>query len=129
MKPVPVALLLAFSILPAGAQTPAPPHRQGLPPGSLQELSVSLENLTDRVRPSVVQIYTTGYGLSEETDSSNTSSVSRQRGIGSGVILSADGFILTNAHVIQTARRMQVRFPSQRDAGPGKHSILRPLGE
>jgi len=81
------------------------------PPVSLGELSVSLEGLVNRVRPSVVQIFSTGYVTADEADSSNTAALlSRQRSTGSGIILSDDGYIVTNAHVVQGARRIQVRI-------------------
>src|SRR5580693_3008428 len=86
------------------------------PPVSLGELSVSLEGLVNRVRPSVVQIFSTGYVTADESDAgSNTAALlSRQRSTGSGIILSEDGFIVTNAHVVQGARRIQVRISSVR---------------
>ena len=78
---------------------------------SLHDLSGSFESLVDRVRPGVVQIFTTGYGVSEETDSGNAASVlSRQRATGSGVILTSDGYIVTNAHVVTGARHVQVKL-------------------
>jgi serine protease Do len=86
------------------------------PPVSLGELSVSLEGLVNRVRPAVVQIFSTGYVAADETDSSNTAALlSRQRSTGSGIVLSDDGFIVTNAHVVQGARRIQVRLSVARN--------------
>src|SRR6202167_2310259 len=85
------------------------------PPVSLGELSVSLEGLVNRVRPAVVQIFSNGYVTADETDSSNAAALlSRQRSTGSGIILSDDGFIVTNAHVVQGARRIQVRISAVR---------------
>jgi len=94
------------------------------PPVSLGELSVSLEGLVNRVRPSVVQIFSTGYVAADESDAGNTAAVlSRQRSTGSGIILSDDGFIVTNAHVVQGARRIQVRISAVR---PGRTPIFEP---
>jgi len=88
------------------------------PPVSLGELSVSLEGLVTRVRPAVVQIFSTGYVTADESETSNTAALlSRQRSTGSGIILSDDGFIVTNAHVVQGARRIQVRLSVVRRTG------------
>ncbi|MEO7143485.1 MAG: trypsin-like peptidase domain-containing protein [Bryobacteraceae bacterium] len=106
----------ALATVPACAQQPA---GSGLV--SLHDLSGSLESLVSRVRPAVVQIFSAGYGPVDEHDggiSGNTSSViSRQRSTGSGVILSADGYIVTNSHVVANARRVQVKLEGEA-AGP-----------
>lgn len=82
-------------------------------PASLRELSVSYEDLAARVRPAVVQIFSTGYVASEEGDGTSASSlISTQRATGSGVILTADGYIVTNNHVVQGARKIEVRLAS-----------------
>lgn len=100
---------------PAAAPDSAPAPEVKPPPVSLGELSVSLEGLVNRVRPSVVQIFSTGYVAADESDNGNTAAVlSRQRSTGSGIILSDDGFIVTNAHVVQGARRIQVRISAVR---------------
>jgi serine protease Do len=89
-----------------------------LPPVSLGEFSVSLEALVSRVRPAVVQIFSTGYVTADESESSNASALlSTQRSTGSGIIVSEDGFIVTNAHVVQGARRIQVRLSVARIHG------------
>jgi serine protease Do len=88
------------------------------PAVSLGELSISLESLVNRVRPAVVQIFSTGYVTASDTDSSNTAALlSQQRSTGSGILLSDDGFIVTNAHVVRGARRIQVRLSVARLRG------------
>jgi serine protease Do len=88
--------------------TPAPEKKSA---NALESLSVATEALTKKVSRSVVQIFSTGYTFNaEENNPSNTSLITRQRSTGSGVILSPDGFIVTNAHVVQGARKVQVRL-------------------
>ena len=88
----------------------------------LRDFSASLETLSHRVGPCVVQVYSSGYALSDVGDTANV--VTRQRDTGSGVILSADGYIITNRHVVANARRVQVRLPGTSTG----HSILQPGG-
>jgi len=73
----------------------------------LEEFSTSVQNLTARVSPSVVKIQVTRYRAAEE--GSNTDVVSgKQEAIGSGVIVDPEGYIITNAHVVQAAQKIQV---------------------
>jgi serine protease Do len=59
---------------------------------------------------SVVQVLVTGYGpVDERTRGGETGQViGRQRSIGSGAIVDPDGYIVTNAHVVAGAKRVQV---------------------
>ena len=95
---------------------------------AVQNLSISLEALARRVNRSVVKIVTTGYGLSEDTDSDDASLLTRQRATGSGVILTPDGYIATNAHVIQGARRIRVQLPVSERVEQKRRSIVKPAG-
>jgi serine protease Do len=78
----------------------------------LRQLSSSVEALVKRVSPSVVQVLVTGYGHLGESSRSNTGLVvERQRSLGSGVIIDPEGYIVTNAHVVSGAQRVQVVVP------------------
>jgi serine protease Do len=85
---------------------------------SLHDLSASLETLSHRVSRSVVQIFSTGYALSDSTESGAAAAmITRQRATGSGVILSSDGYIVTNGHVVANARTVRVRLPAEGTSG------------
>jgi serine protease Do len=114
---------------PQAVQNAAPTGETKPPPVSLGELSVSLEGLVNRVRPAVVQIFSTGYVTADESESSNTAALlSKQRSTGSGIILSDDGFIVTNAHVVRGARRIQVRLSVARTRS-GRAQTFEPEGK
>lgn len=80
-------------------------------PAVLQQLNSALESLVAKVSPAVVQIQVTGYGEVEESGRGQTALVARQRAIGSGVIVDSSGYIMTNAHVVEGARRIRVVLP------------------
>src|ERR1700751_5907941 len=85
----------------------------------LRKLNESAGALIKRVSPSVVQILVTGYGPLEEGEKGSTSSViGRQRAIGSGFVIEPSGYIMTNAHVVNGAQRVQVVLPPTIEEGP-----------
>ena len=94
---------------------------------ALVRLSGSLESLSEQVGPAVVQIFTTGYNTTPGNPESNL--LSREQNSGSGVILDPEGFILTNAHVVQGARRVQVLLARSLRGTPGGTSLLKPRGK
>ncbi len=90
------------------SQTPQVTH----PGDALHQLNDAVEALVQRVSPSVVQIMVTGYSSAEEGDSGQTSVVvGRQRALGSGVIVDPEGYIVTNAHVLNGAVKIEVIVP------------------
>src|SRR6202049_633570 len=80
-------------------------------PDVLVQLNGALEGLAAKVSSGVVQILVTGYGPAHEENRSQTALIVRQHAVGSGVIVDADGYIVTNAHVIEGGQRIRVALP------------------
>ncbi len=95
---------------------PAPTTAQQKPAPSqdpLVRMNEAIDALTSKVWPSVVQILVTSYGPREDLNRGDTSMVvGRQRSSGSGFVIDADGYIVTNAHVVSGAQRVQIVLPA-----------------
>jgi len=104
------SLVFVFGMLYAGnvsaqsptAQVGATPERGSV---TLTQLSASFESLAARISPSVVQILTRGFG---QVQGAGPGTVTSQEGTGSGVILDSEGYIITNAHVVAGAQKIEV---------------------
>jgi serine protease Do len=104
-----VPVLVLFTASTANAQSTAKPVPAQDP---LARMNESVDTLTRKVWPSVVQILVTSYGAREESGRADTSVViGRQRSSGSGFVIDPDGYIITNAHVVSGAQRVQVVLP------------------
>ena len=114
---------------PARAQAPAAARGQvsAVVP-ALSDLSRSLQDLSSKVSPSVVQIFVTGYASPDEEDRAATGEPQLERSSGSGVIVDPDGYIVTNAHVVENATRIEVELPFEASGGARGKSILKRRG-
>jgi serine protease Do len=118
-----VSVLLSLALLgaaPASAsaqQKPAAANAQQKPATSqdpLVRMNEAVDALTRKVWPSVVQILVTSYGAREDGVRGDASVVvGRQRSTGSGFVIDPDGYILTNAHVVSGAQRVQIVLPAE----------------
>jgi serine protease Do len=103
----------------AAAQSPQSTEPAPHSPDSLHQLNSSIETLVHRVSPAVIQILVTGYGTAETTEGGqNTAVIERHRAIGSGVIVDPDGYIVTNAHVVNGAQTIDVIVPPHPQSVP-----------
>ena len=104
---------LAVSGSTAVAQKPVPPPAPATvrAEDALVNWNASIDALTKKVWPSVVQILVTGYGARPAGRGGETAVVGQQRSVGSGFVIDADGYIMTNAHVVDGAQRVQVVLP------------------
>jgi serine protease Do len=116
-----IGLILAGSMTPAPANSdtrrvePAAPERRSSAAATL----VNFADVAERINPAVVNIDATARGRDEDRDRQpfepeEPGDGPPRRGTGSGVIVEADGHILTNHHVIERAERILVKLADGR---------------
>ena len=91
---------------------------------TLGDLSRSLQELSQKVSTSVVQIFVTGFAPPDDEDPQAAGQPILERTSGSGVIVDSDGYIVTNAHVVQNATRIEVELPLAATGGNPGRSII-----
>jgi serine protease Do len=79
---------------------------------TVNQFDSMVDALIKKVSPSVVQIIVTAYAPLEDSGKGNAGAViGRQRASGSGFVIDAEGYIITNAHVVNGAQRIEVVLP------------------
>lgn len=132
-----IFIIVIFLASGARAQQPS----QAVVSDPLAQLNSSLQRLVMRVSPAIVQIDVLGYrrpsddDRGDETQKSEADVVTETNTTGSGVILDGDGYIITNAHVVEGARRVRVSLdegmqpPLQTSLRPGRTFEARVVGK
>jgi S1-C subfamily serine protease len=120
MRPVFLVALLIFAVLAgwflfgrhsSSTHDPDAVPRAITPRGDLAADEKASIELFERVSPSVVHITS----LAVRRDRFNFNVLEIPRGTGSGFIWSADGYVVTNFHVIQNAEEARVKLADQSD--------------
>ena len=96
----------------------------------LAQFSGALERLAATVAPAVVQVQVSSWCAATPANPEDSASLKSCRVVGSGVIVDASGYIITNEHVVRNARRIRVMLTPTPDhsedasAVPGKRQEL-----
>jgi serine protease Do len=117
----------ALAVYGQEAKAPAAPNPQKM--DILKQLSASFEEVSQRSGRAVVQIFVRSYVTGESQENSGEL-LTAQNSSGSGIILSPDGYILTNAHVVKGAHSVKVQLNTTTEAEArrnGDLSLNRPL--
>jgi serine protease Do len=123
-------VLLALASPPRSALAADAPAKGRAPAGSaLGSLSREFRGLVDRVSPAVVQISTTALAPAPGRAAPSDAALGLQQRGGSGVLVSADGYIVTNAHVVEGARRLEIMLARPAATGAPGRSILKGVSE
>jgi serine protease Do len=88
---------------------------------SLADYSAALQDLAKTASPAVVKILVQRVAPLGKDDSQNAGFVSEQQAAGSGVIVDPTGYIVTNAHVVLNARRIEIKILMKDEKGQSPH--------
>jgi serine protease Do len=102
----------ALSALILAAAVPA----SAAPADAIHQFDAALQRVVARVSPAVVQIQVIGFGPVESREGAT---LARRRTLGSGVVIDAGGYVVTNAHVVASAQRIRVILPPAPARGGG----------
>ena len=130
---IPALILVMSMLFPGIAFSAAEPANKTVSPDSVQllsKISAALAEVANVAKPSVVNISTTSTISAEEGpgdlfndpffrrffgDQDNPKRKFKSASLGSGVIVSENGYILTNNHVIKGAEEIKVLLSDKRE--------------
>jgi serine protease Do len=95
----------------------------------LDGLNKSIEAMVQRVSPTVVQVLVSKYDAQKQSQRADVVD-GWEQGVASGVIVSPDGYIVTNAHVVAQAQQITVRIvprDAQSISSVLSQSFLKPI--
>jgi serine protease Do len=109
-----LAIFLVAPTVAAAQAQPAEPlwkESQGAAaPPDIVRLNDFMHELTERLKPPLVQIRVRRVAEAQEGSEQQPSAPDDRRSQGSGFIIREDGYLVTNAHVVGDAERIQVRL-------------------
>ncbi|HEY7203181.1 MAG TPA: trypsin-like peptidase domain-containing protein [Methylomirabilota bacterium] len=118
---LPVALALSLVVTQgavslARAAEPLWKESQGAaPPADIARLNDFMHDLSERMKPSLVQVRVRRVAEPAEEQQPNAPTPpDERRSSGSGFVIREDGYLVTNAHVVADAERIQVRLTDGR---------------
>src|SRR6266849_1999837 len=110
-----IAVLILTSAGPSGAAEPLWKESPGLaPPPEMARLNNVLNELAERLKPALVQVRVKRAVEVQAEGADPFGGPEERRSSGSGFIIREDGYLVTNAHVVTDAERIQVKLADGR---------------
>ncbi|HEY7038435.1 MAG TPA: trypsin-like peptidase domain-containing protein [Methylomirabilota bacterium] len=121
---LPVALALSLAVVPGAvsssqaAETLWKESQGAAPPADIARLNDFMHDLSERMKPALVQVRVRRVAEvqteGQEQQPNAPTPPDERRSSGSGFMIREDGYLVTNAHVVADAERIQVRLTDGR---------------